>query len=70
MSYVMKKFFRILFKIPLTPFVVGFWALFYLCMAITQFFEWVYDASALDKSVTRDCKQDAVNAIKKWFTKL
>ena len=63
-----KKILRVLFKLPATPLITIF-LLFALAMIyLSMFFEWLYDADAHDKRSTQGMKQDALGALKKWYT--
>ena len=64
----MKKFIRLLFKLPATPFVLVFLVLSYIVFNIILFFEWVYEAKEWDKEVTQECIKDIVDRLKRLFT--
>jgi hypothetical protein len=64
----MKKFIRLLIKLPATPFVVAFFVFSYITFTVMSFFEWVYEASEFTKSVTFECRDDMTKHLKKWFT--
>ena len=64
----MKKFIRLLFKLPATPFVLVFLVFSYIVFNIILFFEWVYEAKEWDKEVTKECIKDIVDRLKRWFT--
>jgi hypothetical protein len=64
----MKKFIRLLFKIPATPFVVAFCVIGYTLFSILAFFQWAYESSEFNRSVTDECRDDMVGILKRWFT--
>lgn len=64
----MKKFIRLLIKIPVTPIVVAFCVIGYTMFSILAFFQWVYEASEFNRSVTADCRDEMIDAFKSWFT--
>jgi hypothetical protein len=64
----MKKFIRLLIKLPATPFVVAFFVFSYVIFSVFAFFQWVYDASDFDRSITFECRDDMAKHLKKWFT--
>lgn len=64
----MKKFIRLLIKLPATPFVFAFFAFSYIIFSIMSVFEWIYESSEFDKSITREIKSDIVKSLKTWCT--
>lgn len=64
----MKKFIRLLIKIPVTPAVVLFFSIGYILFSILAFFQWVYEASEFNVDVTNDCRDEMISALKNWFT--
>ena len=64
----MKKFIRLLIKIPATPFVLVFLTLAYMILNVIRFFEWVYEANEWNKRATQECIQDIVDRFKSWCT--
>jgi hypothetical protein len=64
----MKKFIRLLLKIPVTPFFLLLASLFYIACTILLFFEWLYEVDKEDRSFTKDMMDDMKKMIKKWFT--
>jgi len=64
----MKKFIRLLIKIPVTPVVVVFCIFGYILFSILAFFQWVYEASKFNKEVTAECQDDMIRILKNWFT--
>ena len=65
---MLKKILRVLFKIPATPVITIFLIFALLMVYAAMFFEWLYDSDAHDKRVTQGMKQDALGALKKWYT--
>lgn len=63
-----KKLIRLMLKIPATPFVVIYHFGILLIFLVVMFFEWIYDASDFNKSISKKIAGDSVNALKKWFT--
>ena len=63
-----KKLIRLLLKIPATPFVVSYHLSMWSIASVISFFEWLYDASDFDKSISKKIAIDEVNSLKKWFT--
>lgn len=66
----MKKLIRFIIKLPLTPIVVVFCIFGYILFSILAFFQWVYEASEFNRSVTADCQDEMIDAFKSWFTKI
>jgi hypothetical protein len=63
-----KKLIRLLLKIPATPFVVTYHLIVLLTCLVVSFFEWLYDASDFNKSISKKIANDQVTGLKKWFT--
>lgn len=64
----MKKFIRLLIKLPATPFVVAFFVFSYIIFSVMSMFEWIYESSEFDKSITREIKSDIAKSLKTWCT--
>ncbi len=64
----MKKFIRLLIKIPVTPAVVIFCLLGYVLFSILAFFQWVYEVSEFNVDVTNECRDEMISSLKNWFT--
>lgn len=64
----MKKAVRVILKIPLTPFFLGFAFLMLAGIYVLMFFEWAYEAGEDAKKDTQDMKRDIVKTVKKWCT--
>lgn len=64
----MKKFIRLLIKIPATLFVVIFFLLSYLIFTIIAFFEWVYESPEWNIKTTYECRDEIIRILKNWFT--
>lgn len=64
----MKKLIRLILKIPFTPAVLIFCILGYTIFTIILFFEWVYESSGFNAEVTKECRDEMVYILKKWFT--
>lgn len=64
----MKKFIRVLIKIPVTPIIVLF-CVFILAMGyITIFVEWLFDSSDWNKEITKKVNDFIYGYLKHWFT--
>lgn len=64
----LRKLIRLLLKIPATPFVLFFIVFMIIGLAITLFFEWVYEAEEQDKAEIRRLMKTNIVIIKGWFT--
>jgi hypothetical protein len=64
----MKKFIRLLIKLPATPFVVAFFVFSYIIFSVLSVFEWIYESSEFDRGITREIKSDIVKSLKTWCT--
>lgn len=64
----LKLFLRLILKIPLTPFVLGFILAILAVGHLIMFFEWLYDID--DIKYSKMVVDDYINFLKKWFTSI
>lgn len=64
----MKKLIRLLVKLPATPFVVLLGLTGFIVFSILLFVQWLYEAIHWDKEITKLCRDDMQELLKKWFT--
>lgn len=67
---IIKYILRFIFKLIATPFFIMAIIPLLLISRLNIFYDWLYDKSDLDKSITRDLNKDFVKCFKNWFTKL
>ena len=63
----MKKTLRFILKIPLTPFVLVFWAFAILLGYTIIFFEWLY-GDEYGLRLSQEIQDDVIKGFKRWFT--
>jgi hypothetical protein len=65
---MIKKFLRLLIKLPATPFVVFFYLGVLMTGHLVRAGEWLYESSEFDKQITREIIEDHRRSLKRWFT--
>lgn len=60
-----RKLIRLILKIPTTPFVLLFNFFKIMGLSVTLFFQWVYEAKELDKTITKETMSDTIIFLKK-----
>lgn len=63
-----KLIIRLIFKGPVTLLIVPLFILWMLSLWTMMFFEWVYNASDLDRKVSKEMQSDAFEFLMRWFT--
>lgn len=63
-----KLIIRLIFKVPVTLLIVLLFIFWLLVLWVMMFFEWVYNASDLDREVSKEMQSDAFEFLKRWFT--
>lgn len=63
---------KILLRLLIKPIATPIFLVYIVPMIIISYgmrlWEWLYDASTFEKSITRSVTQDFLNSFKKWFT--
>lgn len=67
---IIKYILRFIFKVIVTPFFIMAIIPLIVIGRFVIFYDWVYDKSDWDKSITRETHNHFVSVFKNWFTKL